>query len=245
MVGAEIPTAFELGISKGTRARSSTWVGWRCVLFACSPRLSVVRPAASIRWVHWCASASQFPQVVTKGIELNTYGVILPGWSVNAGYIYDVAQYPNGYTGYDPNNLSGGTTNLSGLQLVGVPKNKLSLSSEYDFALAASVQAFFEADTVFKSAMRLGPTADPRFVYPGNWNTGLRVGVRSPVDTWSAALFVRNLSADHEPVTLFGGPSFTPPGANPGQPAGYVNGISGWTTPDSLRQVGVTLSAKF
>ena len=242
VVGAEIPTAFELGI-KG-RALDHR-LGWDGDVFysrvhdyqgqACS-----INPVGALVCI-----GQSVPQVVTKGVELNTYGVILPGWSVNAGYIHDVAQYPNGYTGYDPNNLSGGTTNLSGLQLVGVPKNKFSLSSEYDFALAASVQGFLEADTVFKSAMRLGPTADPRFVYPGNWNTGLRVGVRSPVDTWSAALFVRNLSADHEPVTLFGGPSFTPPGANPGQPAGYVNGISGWTTPDSLRQVGVTLSAKF
>jgi iron complex outermembrane recepter protein len=242
VIGAEIPTAFELGI-KG-RALDHR-LGWDGDVFysrvhdyqgqACS-----INPVGALVCI-----GQSVPQVVTKGFELNAYGLILPEWSVNAGYIYDVAQYPNGYTGYDPNNLSGGTTNLAGLQLVGVPKNKLSLSSEYDFALAASVQGFFEADTVFKSAMRLGPTADPRFVYPGNWNTGLRVGVRSPVDSWSAALFVRNLNADHEPVTLFGGPSFTPPGANPGQPAGYVNGISGWTTPNSLRQVGVTLSAKF
>jgi hypothetical protein len=44
---------------------------------------------------------------------------------------------------------------------------------------------------------------------------------------------------------LFGGPSFTAPGANPLEPAGYVNGVSGWQTVNSLRQVGVTLNAKF
>jgi iron complex outermembrane receptor protein len=111
--------------------------------------------------------------------------------------------------------------------------------------LSDAIHGFVNADTVYKSAMRLGPTADPRFVYPGNWNTGLRLGVKSPTDTWSAAIFARNLGNDHEPVTLFGGPSFTPPGANPAAPFGAVNGISGWQTVNSLRQVGITLEAKF
>jgi iron complex outermembrane receptor protein len=134
---------------------------------------------------------------------------------------------------------------MSHLQLVGVPKNKLSLSSEYAFALAASVQGFLEADTVYKSAMRLGPTADPRFVFPQNWNTGLRLGVRSPEDIWSVALFARNIGEDREPVTLFGGPSFTPPGVNPVAPLGQINGVSGWATVNSLRQVGITINAKY
>jgi hypothetical protein len=52
-----------------------------------------------------------------------------------------VAQYPGGWTGYDPNNLNGGTTSLSNQQLVGVPKNKLTFSAVYIFPIAASVQA--------------------------------------------------------------------------------------------------------
>jgi hypothetical protein len=62
---------------------------------------------------------------------------------------------------------------------------------------------------------------------------------------WSAALFVRNLSNDNEPITLFGGPSFTPPGFAGGVGNGFVNGISGWQTANSLRQVGITLDVKF
>jgi hypothetical protein len=53
------------------------------------------------------------------------------------------------------------------------------------------------------------------------------------------------LSNDNEPITLFGGPSFTPPGANPANLSGYINGISGWQTANSLRQVGITLDVKF
>jgi hypothetical protein len=93
--------------------------------------------------------------------------------------------------------------------------------------------------------MLLGPTGAPGYVYPANWNTGARLGVRSPDQMWSAAIFARNLSNDNEPVTLFGGPSFTPPGANPANLSGYINGISGWQTANSLRQVGITLDVRF
>jgi len=243
VVGAEIPTAFELGIKGSTLNHQ---LGWDSDIFysrvhdyqgqACS-----LNPVGALVCI-----GQSVPQVITKGFELNAYGQVAPGLTITAGYIYDVAKYPNGYTGYDPNNLTpGGHTDLSNLQIVGVPKNKISLSALYDIPLSEAIHGFVNADTVYKSAMRLGPTADPRFVYPGNWNTGLRIGVKSPTDTWSAALFARNLGQDHEPVVLFGGPSFTPPGVVPFLPLGAVNGVSGWQTVNSLRQVGITLEAKF
>ncbi len=58
-------------------------------------------------------------------------------------------------------------------------------------------------------------------------------------------MFARNISNQHEPVTLFGGPSFTPPGADPTAPNGYVNGVSGWLSPESLREVGLSFDVKF
>jgi iron complex outermembrane receptor protein len=242
VVGAEIPTAFELGV-KGTVLDHR--LGWDSDLFysrvhdyqgqACS-----INPAGALVCVGQSVS-----QVVTKGFELDAYGQIATGLTITAGYIYDVAKYPAGYTGYDPNNLSGGTTSLANQQLVGVPKNKITLSALYVFPLSPAVEGFVNADTVYKSSMRLGPTADPAFVYPSNWNTGARIGVRSPAGIWSASLFVRNLSNDNEPVTLFGGPSFTPPVFAGGVGAGFVNGISGWQTVNSLRQVGITLEGKY
>ncbi len=241
LVGAEIPTAFELGL-KGSLldrrigfdgdifySRVHDYQGQRCIINGAG--------------ILACIGQS-VPSVTTKGVELNVYGQVLSGLTLNGGYIYDVAEYPNGWTGYDPNNLNGGTTDLSHQQLVGVPKNKLSLSADYEVPFG-SVTGFLMADTVYKSALRLGPTADERFVYGAHFNTGLRIGVRSTEDRWRAALFVRNLSNDHEPVTMFGGPAFTPPGANPAAPNGYVNGVSGWVTADSLRQVGLSLDALF
>jgi iron complex outermembrane recepter protein len=242
VIGAEIPTEFELGIKGNSLGRRLTWDGdiFYSRVHDYQGQACSINPVGALACV-----GQSVPQVTTKGIELNVYGQITTGLSFNAGYVYDIAKYPNGYTGYDPNNLLGGKTDLSNQQLVGVPKNKVSLSVEYAHAIGAAVQAFVSADTVFKSAMRLGPTADPRFVFPQNWNTGLRVGVRAPSDQWSVALFARNLGKDREPVTLFGGPSFTPPGVNPGAPAGGVNGISGWATVNSLRQVGITADVKF
>jgi iron complex outermembrane receptor protein len=242
VIGAEIPTAFELGIKGSTLNHQ---LGWDSDIFysrvhdyqgqACS-----LNPVGALVCIGQSVS-----QVVTKGFELNAYGQVAPGLTITAGYIYDIAKYPNGYTGYDPNNLVGGTTDLSNQQIVGVPKNKVSLSALYDFPLGEAIHGFVNVDTVYKSAMRLGPTADPRFVFPQNWNTGLRIGVKSPTDTWSAAIFARNLGQDREPVTLFGGPAFIPPGVVPGIPFGAVSGISGWQTVNSLRQVGITLEAKF
>jgi len=242
VIGSEIPTAYEIGIKGNTLGGRLGWDGdvFYSQVKDYQGQSCTLNPAG----VLVCVGQS-VPQVTTKGIELNAYGKVLTGLNITAGYIYNVAQYPSGWTGYDPNNLNGGTTSLSNQQLVGVPKNKVSFSALFAFPIADGVQGFMNADTVFKSAMRLGPSGDPRFVYPQNWNTGARLGVRSPDETWSAALFARNISNDNEPITLFGGPSFTPPVFAGGVGNGFVNGISGWQTANSLRQVGITLDVRF
>jgi iron complex outermembrane receptor protein len=241
VVAAEIPTAFEIGTKSsmlnGQLALDfnifSTTVhdfqGQRCF----------IAPIGAL----FCNGES-IPSVKTQGAELNLFGRPVPGLSLNAGIIYDRARYPNGWTGYDPNNLNGGTTDLSGQQLVGVSKTKFTFSGDYSLPLGP-VSGFLGMDTDFRSPVRLGPTGDSRFVYPAHWTTGARAGVKSPRDSWSIAMFVRNLSNAHEPVTMFGGPSFTPPGVDPTAPNGYVNGVSGWTSPDSLREVGLSFDAKF
>jgi iron complex outermembrane receptor protein len=240
VIAPEIPTAFEIGLKGAVLDKSlaidfnvfSTRVhdyqGQRCF----------IAPVGAL-----ICNGESIPNVTTKGAELDLFGHPVTGLSLNGGIIYDTVQYPNGWTGYDPNNLNSATTDLSGKQLVGVPKTKLTFSGEYTRPLGA-LEGVLAVDTVFKSAMRLGPTADPRFVYPAHWITGAHIGIQFPGQRWSVALFVRNLTNEHEPVTIFGGPSFTPPGADPTAPNGYVNGISGWVTQDSLRQVGISIDAR-
>jgi len=241
IINAEIPTAYELGVKGATLdgklgidanvflTQVHDYQGQRCGInpvgvLVCTPQT--------------------VPTVDTKGVEVDLYGQPVKGLSLNGGVIYNIAEYPNGWTGYDPENLSGGTTSLSGEQIVGVPKTKLTLNADYSRPLGG-LEGYVGGDVVYKSAMRLGPSGDPRFVYKAHWVTGLRFGVRAADGRWSAGIYARNLNNDHEPVTIFGGPSFTGPGSDPAQPAGYVNGISGWVTAASFRQVGLSFDLKY
>jgi len=241
VIAAEIPTAFEIG-AKGTVLNGQLAVDFNVfstTVHDYQGQQCFIAPIGAL-----VCNGVSIPSVKTQGAELNLFGRPLSGLSLTGGIIYDRAHYPSGWTGYDPNNLNNGMTNLGGQQLVGAPLTKFTFSGDYTLPLGA-VNGFLGMDTEYQSAIRLGPTADQRFVYPAHWTTGARVGVKSPHDSWSVALFVRNLSNTHEPVTMFGGPSFTPPGADPSAPNGYVNGISGWISPESLREVGMSVEAKF
>jgi iron complex outermembrane receptor protein len=248
IIPAEIPWAFELGL-KGSvlnnrlgadfsvfDTRVQNYQGQTCALnttgvLVCNP--------------------NSF-DVTTRGVEVDFYGQPLDHLHINGGYIYDQARYPAGYTGLDPNNLNGGTTYMGGLQLVGVPKSKFTLSGDYAIPLGPVV-AFVGSDVVYKSAIRLGYSADPGFVFPAAWNVSLRGGVRSADNRWGLAIFARDVNNSNEPITLFGGPAFTGPSPavggvpfffNPAYPNGHVSGISGWVGAQSLREVGLSLDLR-
>jgi iron complex outermembrane receptor protein len=247
LIPAEIPLAFELGV-KGSvldgrlgtdfslfDTRVQNYQGQTCALTA--QGVLVCNPNSF--------------NVTTRGVEVDFYGKPLTNLSINGGYIFDQARYPAGYTGLDPNNLNGGTTYMGGLQIVGVPENKFTFSTDYTIPLGA-VSAFVGADTVYKSAIRLGYSASPEFVFPSSWNVGLRGGVRTSDNKFGLTLFARDVNNSHEPITLFGGPAFTgpPPPAglpfffNPAYPNGHISGVSGWVGAQSLREVGLSLDLK-
>ena len=235
LVAAEIPTAYELGLKGAVlngmlnidasvfHTSVKNYQGQQCFLAASGAQT--------------CVPSSV--DVTTKGVELDVYGRPVQGLLLNAGIIYDIAEYPSGYTGGDPNNLVVGTlpgkTNLGGKQLMGVPKTKFTFSGDYSMALG-SIEGFVGGDTVYKSALLLGPYGDDRFVYPSHWTVGARMGVRAVTGGWSANLYARNLTNEHEPVTLFAGPSVS---------GNAVAGISGWIVQSSLREVGLSLDFKF
>ena len=133
-----------------------------------------------------------------------------------------------------------GTTSLSNAQLVGVPKTKFTLSGEYSHAFGA-VRGFIGADTVYKSELRLGPSGDPRYVYPAHWTIGARLGVRDGERSLERGDLRPQPGQQPRAGYVFGGPAFIPPGVVPFLPNGAVSGISGWQTPNSLRQVGLSL----
>ena len=247
VIAAEIPLAFELGI-KGTMFDGR--LGLDANVFSTKVK-DYQGQRCGILPVGALACNPESVDVTTRGAEFDVYGQPVEGLTLNGGIIYNIAEYPNGWTGFNPVDLCNpfvdpvncdhfGTTSLSNAQLVGVPRTKFTLSGEYSHALRA-VRGFIGADTVYKSDLRLGPSGDPSYVYPAHWTIGARLGVRDANDHWSVELFGRNLGNNHEPVTLFGGPAFIPPGVVPFLPNGAVSGISGWQTPNSLRQVGLSL----
>jgi iron complex outermembrane receptor protein len=252
ILAPEIPTAYELGL-KGSfldgrlgfdanafLTKVKHYQGQRCAINSVG---ALSCPPDSV------------PSVTSKGIELGLFGSPVRGLTLNAGYIYDIAKYPNCYTGFNPNDLRTqvitcpvsagvGTTDLGGLQLVNVPKTKFTLSGDFARALGP-VTGFLSMDSVYKSAIRFGPSADSRFVYPGHWTLGARLGVRSADGKWSVGVFGRNLTAEREPQTLFGGPQFIPPGVTPFVPNGAISGVSQIMSATQQRQVGLSVDVEF
>jgi iron complex outermembrane recepter protein len=248
VINAEIPTSYEIG-AKGSMLKGR--LAYEVAVFSTNVHdFQGQRCRINGVGVLVCLGES-IPSVTSQGIEFTLFGRPAQGLNLNAGVIFNTAEFPAGWTGYNPSDLRDpvagttiGQTNLGGEQLVGVPKTKFVLNGDYSHAIGA-LEGFVGMDAVHKSEMRLAYTGDSRFVYPSHWTVGLRLGVRAPTQRWSAELFARNLGREREPVTLFGGPSFLPPGVVPFIPNGQTNGISGWTAATSLRQVGLSAEMRF
>lgn len=161
--------------------------------------------------------------VKTRGAEINLFGRISQRLSMNTGFIYTKATYPGGFVGSDG-------TDIGGKQLAYSPRYKFTLSGEYEQPVTAGLNAFIAADTIWKSRIRYQNTSRREETFRAHWTVGGRVGVRSEDERYSAGLFVRNLFNVHEPSILQ---------SNFGAGLGAIYG------PQSFRQVGLQLDAKF
>jgi iron complex outermembrane receptor protein len=189
--------------------------------------------------------------IVSKGAEIDFYGQPIKGLTINGGVIYNIAQLPQGFRGFNPNYLNfspanpdAGTLDLSGYQIPLVPKVKVTAAADYKW-MVGTLQANIGGDVVYKSSMRMGTSPDPRFVYGAHETLGLHARIASADDHWGVTLFGRNLTRNREPLLLFGGPAFTGPGQDPTNLNGYVKGISGWASQKSQREVGLSFDVKF
>ena len=241
-IAAEIPTAYEIG-AKGAALGGK--LGYEASLFLTKVKnYQGQRCSINGLGVLTCNGES-IPSVTSQGFELSLFGRPIPNLYLNAGYAYDDAKFPTGWTGFNPSDLTGATpTNLGGLQLVGSPKSKFTFNSEFKQPIG-TLESYIGGDFVYKSSVRLGYSGDPRFVYGAHGTVSLRGGLRGPGNMWSLELFARNLTQNREPATLFGGPSYLPPATVPFLPNGQVNGVSGWATAASRRQVGLSAEFRF
>lgn len=241
-IAAEIPTAYEIGAKGSTMGGK---LGYEASLFLTKvSNYQGQRCSINGVGVLSCLGES-IPSVTSKGFEATLYGRPTPNLYLNAGFAYNDAKFPNGWTGFNPSDLTGATsTSLSNVQLVGSPKSKFTFNAEYKQPVG-TMEAYVGGDFVYKSSVRLGYSGDSRFVYGAHGTVSARIGLRGPGNMWSVELFGRNLTQNREPATIFGGPSFLPPATVPFLPNGQVNGISGWATTASRRQVGLSAEFRF
>jgi iron complex outermembrane receptor protein len=240
IVPAEIPWSYEVGIKGNTLdgrlgvdftlfdVRDDNYQGQSCAL---SPLGTLVCTPNSVN-------------VSSRGAEVSINGRPADNLQLTLGYIYDEATYPDSYRGFDPTDLTGTTLPMGGLQLVGVPRNKMTFTGNYTVPLGP-VGINLGTDVTYKSDIRLGYSPDPRFVFPSAWTVGAHIDLRSSDDHWGVGIFARDLTNSHQPLTLFGGPAFTPPGVVPFLPLGAISGVSGWVGQQSLREVGISADLRF
>lgn len=169
------------------------------------------------------------PKLVAKGFELTATGDIGRNLSVNAGYQYNDVRYPAGFLGED------GQT-LGGRQFLLAPKHKVSLSTEYSFALGGRLEGFANASVIHKGKTLMSARSDLRYVFPAHEIVNVGFGLRSRDGRWNASIYVRNLTKERQPMTLVAS-TFA------GQPDG---GIRSWPIAGlTARAVGLRASVSF
>jgi iron complex outermembrane receptor protein len=165
--------------------------------------------------------------VKTRGAELNLFGRVFQGLSVNTGFIYAKATLPNNYLGSDG-------TQIGGNQLPYSPRYKFTFSGEFEHPITDAFKGFVSGDAVWKSRIHYEANSITETSFHQHWLTGGRLGVRTADDRFAIAVFGRNLFNVHEPLLMQS--SF------PYNGAANVGAIYG---PQSFRQVGLSLDAKF
>jgi iron complex outermembrane receptor protein len=184
------------------------------------------------------------PYVRTQGFDINLFGRPAPGLTLNAGLIYNDAEYSSDFlvscnsqqTPGVGTCSAGGTTSPVG-QLAYTPKWRILLNGEYASDIGSNVTGFIQSDLVFESPQYFSATPDPNLQTGSRWMLGGRIGIRSSNGGWGLSLFGRNLLNKTYPVifadalTAFNG----------------GGGKSYATSPsiDWHRSFGVTLNASF
>ncbi|MFN3456642.1 MAG: TonB-dependent receptor [Novosphingobium sp.] len=132
-------------------------------------------------------------KVISKGFELNAIGTVLPGFTVNAGYQFNDVRFPAGFVGNDG-------ISLAGKQFINAPKHKFTLSGEYAAAISGDIEAFVNANLVYKSKVLLGQYGGEAYRYPAHELINAGLGLRDADGRWSASIFARNLTKEREPT---------------------------------------------
>lgn len=177
-------------------------------------------------------------KVLSRGAEINLFGKVTDGLTLNTGFIYAKTTYEssNPIIG---KSFSGATNvitavDIRGQQVAFAPLYKFTMSGEYEHELSSSLKGFLGLDTVWKSRVSYQQSTQASETFEPHWIVGGRIGVRTDDDRMTASIFVRNLFNVHEPVTL------QQPLAN-----SYREATAAIYGTNGFRQVGLSLDAKF
>ena len=223
VVRPEIPTAYEAGL------KTTLLGGWVLDLNAFYEKIKdfqaqqcTVNGSATLSCVQ-----TNIDGVKTRGAEINLFGRVFQGLSVNTGFIFAKATYPKEFLGTDG-------TNIGGTQLAYAPKYKFTFSGQYDQPITERFKGFVAGDAVWKSRIRYEANSIRDTTFRPHWLVGGRIGAGTSDDRYQIAIFVRNLFNVHEPSLMQSSLPY-----NGGDNVGAIYG------PQSFRQVGLSLDAKF
>jgi iron complex outermembrane receptor protein len=223
VVRPEIPTAYEAGLKT---TLFGGWVADLNVFYQKIKDFQAQQCTVDARAVISCVQTN-IDGVKSRGAEINFFGRVFDGLSLNTGFIFAKATYPNGFLGTDG-------TNIGGTQLAYAPKYKFTLSGEYEVPVTDRFKSFVAADTIWKSRIRYEANSRSETTFRPHWLVGGRIGVRTDDDRFTVALFARNLFNVHEPSLL-----------QSDFPYNGTDNIGAIYGPQSFRQVGLSLDAKF
>lgn len=227
-VAPEIPTSYELGVKSG-------WMGGRLLVNLSAFYMDVkgyqsARCSVDVTNATTC-SPFNIDGIKSKGIEGDIFGRIGRNLRLNANFIYNVIEYPNGFLAQDG-------TDLSGQQLQDAPRFSAGLYADYDIPLTERINGFIGFDVQYKSKERLADlSASDYYIFQGHAIFGARVGARIG-ESMRVAVFAQNLFSQTAPQQ-FATLANQDGTQQPAHAQGVLNGERG------LRRVGLQASYKF
>jgi len=165
------------------------------------------------------------PRVKSKGIEFELFGRPWRYTTINVSGIYNDAKYPAGFKGAD-------LSDLSGQQLNYAPKFKATISIEQEVPLSERYSLILGGDATVRAKQSMYLSANPKYVIPAQTLINARIGLQAG-NTWSIALFARNLTDKVYPTQLYPSDAFA------------QGGLWQILDPNARRQVGFQFSAHF
>lgn len=222
----EIPMAYEAGLKT---TLFGGWVADLSVFYQKIKNFQAQQCTVDSTAVISCVQTN-INGVKSRGAEINFFGKVFEGLSLNTGFIYAKATYPTNFIGTDG-------TNIGGSQLAYAPKYKFTLSGEYEAPVTGRLNGFVAADTVWKSRVRYEANSNSLTTFRSHWLVGGRIGLRTDDNRYSVAVFGRNLFNVHEPSLMQSDFPYTTD-----QREQNIGAIYG---PQSFRQVGISFDAKF